>query len=131
MEKIVHVAVGVIEDGDGKICIALRPKGKHLEGYWEFPGGKVESGESVQSALARELLEELSIAIESTQPLIEIKHQYPTKTVFLDVHVVNKFTGNASGKEGQEVRWVKKSELTQFQFPDANKEIINAILQAS
>lgn len=131
MEKLVHVAVGVIQNNEGMICIAKRPEGKHLEGYWEFPGGKVETGESVQSALTRELQEELNIVAECTLPLIAIKHEYPTKTVFLDVHIVNKFSGEASGKEGQEIRWVKKNELENYSFPEANRAIISAILRAN
>lgn len=131
MDKIVHVAVGIIQNDAGEICIALRPEGKHLEGFWEFPGGKVEVGESVQAALSRELLEELNLSIEHSRPFIEIRHKYPTKTVLLDVHVVDKFSGEAKGREGQEVRWVDKNELQNFQFPEANKTIIEAILQAN
>lgn len=125
----VHVAVGVIENKDGKIFIAKRPDDKHMGGYWEFPGGKVEAGESLSSALGRELKEELAIEVEAHHELINIPFDYPTKTVILDVHVVDKYQGQPQGAEGQEVRWVSPSELVDVRFPEANKPIVQALLK--
>ncbi|WP_193161314.1 8-oxo-dGTP diphosphatase MutT [Microbulbifer hainanensis] len=127
MEKIVHVAVGVIRREDGKILIARRPEHLHMGGRWEFPGGKVEAGETVQQALARELREEIAIEVTQLQPLIEIRHAYPEKTVLLDTWWVTAFSGEARGVEGQQTRWVTAEELEQFQFPDANQPIVDAI----
>ncbi|WP_413663004.1 8-oxo-dGTP diphosphatase MutT [Microbulbifer sp. CNSA002] len=131
MSKVVHVAVGVVTRGDGKILIARRPDHLHMGGRWEFPGGKVEAGESVQEALYRELLEEVAIEVQELQPLVEIRHDYPEKTVLLDTWLVTQFTGEAHGREQQEIKWVSAGELDNFHFPDANQAIIEAVKGSS
>lgn len=125
--KVVHVAAGVIIDGDGKILIAKRPEHVHQGGLWEFPGGKVDEGETVEQALRRELFEELGITLTGYQPLLEIRHDYPNKSVLLDVWLVTGFSGLAHGKEEQKIAWVTKSELSQYAFPQANIAIIEAV----
>jgi len=127
--KRVHVAVGVIRNPLGDILIARRANGAHQGGLWEFPGGKVEAGEGVSEALARELHEELGIYIElaSCRSLIEINHDYSDKTVFLDVWLVTKFSGEAVGREGQPLRWVSPKSLSDYVFPAANVAIVEAI----
>lgn len=124
--QLVHVAVGVIVGGLG-ILIACRPESAHQGGLWEFPGGKVETDEPVQAALARELDEELGITVTGSQPLIEIKHDYGDKQVFLDVWWVTAFSGEPEGKEGQPIVWVKPEKLNDYAFPAANQPIITAI----
>lgn len=126
MNKLIHVAVGVIFGPDGRVLIAKRPQSAHQGGLWEFPGGKVEAGESVELALTRELQEELSIFVTSCKPLIQIRHHYPDKSVLLDVYKVLDFTGVPRGAEGQPTKWVSSHELTQYEFPAANKPIITA-----
>ncbi|WP_286239687.1 Nudix family hydrolase [Neptuniibacter halophilus] len=126
--KTVHVAAAVIRDGAGNILIARRPDDKHQGGFWEFPGGKVETGESVLSALGRELQEELGIEVLAAHPLIRVPYQYPDKSVLLDVYEVDRFRGEAWGREGQPVKWVTPAELEQHQFPAANQPILNACL---
>jgi len=121
-----HVAVGVIRDGQGNILISLRHDTAHQGGLWEFPGGKVESGESVERALARELKEELDISIDEISPLIQIKHQYADLNVLLDVWSVTLFSGIPKGSEGQEIKWVTADQLTDYSFPEANIPIISA-----
>ena len=125
--KIIHVAVGVIVDDSGRILIALRPEVSHQGGLWEFPGGKIEVGETVQQALARELDEELGIQAIGFKPLTEITHDYGDKSVFLDVWWVDKFEGEAHGKEGQPIAWVEKAALKNYQFPEANQSILKEI----
>jgi 8-oxo-dGTP diphosphatase len=127
MKKYLHVAVGVIENKRGEILIAKRPDSAHQGGLWEFPGGKVDAGETLQSALYRELKEELAIDVQQSQPLIQIRHDYPDKSVLLDVYRVTDFSGEAKGNEGQPVLWVRPELLSQYEFPAANKSIINAI----
>ena len=124
----IHVAVGVVINDRREVCISKRPEGTHLAGFWEFPGGKVEASESVAQALARELLEELSLTVESTDPLIALSHRYPDKSVLLDVHIVTSFSGQAIGLEGQEVRWVDLADLSSYEFPEANRQILQALL---
>ncbi|MBI1422769.1 MAG: Nudix family hydrolase [Gammaproteobacteria bacterium] len=127
MKKLVHVAVGVVADARGRILIARRPEHLHQGGLWEFPGGKLDEGEDVVSALRRELHEEVGIDVKQTRTLIKIEHDYGDKRVCLDVHRVIDFTGNAHGKEGQPIKWVSVEELDAFEFPAANRGIINAI----
>ncbi len=126
MTKRVHVVAAVIRNAQQQILLALRPTDKHMGGLWEFPGGKCEMGESPQQALTRELYEELGIVIENLQPLIQVRHDYPDLHVLLDVYEVLNFAGEAHGAEGQEVRWVAPNTLSEYQFPAANRTIVNA-----
>lgn len=126
-QKVIHVAVGVIFNSDGRILIARRAEDAHQGGLWEFPGGKVDAGETIHQALNRELYEELDIHVDTTEPLIQIRHDYADKSVLLDVYKVLSFSGEARGVEGQPLRWVEQTELTSYAFPAANKPIINAL----
>jgi len=121
-----HVAVGVVRDGDGRILLTQRAKHVHQGGLWEFPGGKLDPGESVLQALQRELQEEVGIDVLDAQPLIKINHQYPDLSVLLDVWQVNRFSGLASALEGQTMQWVTPQQLSEFDFPAANLPIITA-----
>ena len=127
--SLVHVAVGVVRNDGGEILISLRHADSHQGGLWEFPGGKVEEGESVQDALARELREELDIEVRSSTALIEVHHDYGDKQVFLDVWLVDSFTGQAVGREGQPLRWCPPEDLPGFDFPAANQPIVDACLR--
>jgi 8-oxo-dGTP diphosphatase len=122
----IHVAAAVIRGADGRVLIAKRPLDKHQGGLWEFPGGKVEAGERVEAALARELHEELGIAVEAARPLIQVRHDYPDKQVLLDVWEVLTFSGEAHGAEGQPLAWVTPDTLPGYAFPAANQPIIAA-----
>ena len=126
--KPVHVAVGVIVDAAGNILITRRAPDSHQGGLWEFPGGKVEEGESLQAALSRELREELGIEIGPGSPLLEVQHDYGDKAVLLDVHVIRAFSGEAIGLEGQPLAWVPVTELAHYAFPAANVPIVEAVI---
>ena len=123
----VHVAVAAIVNSSREVLVALRPDHVHQGGLWEFPGGKVEPGETVQQALDREIREELDISPLTIEPLIQIRHVYTDKTVFLDVWRVTSFKGQPRGVEGQPVSWVKITELDYRKFPEANMAIISAL----
>jgi 8-oxo-dGTP diphosphatase len=123
----VHVAVGVVLDEAGNILIARRAIDSHQGGLWEFPGGKVEPGESLPAALARELREELGVEIGRTSPLLVVRHDYGDKLVLLDVHVVWEFDGEARGAEGQPLAWIAPTSLAEYRFPAANAPIVEAI----
>lgn len=125
----IHVVAGVILNEKDQVLLALRPMHKHQGGLWEFPGGKVEEGEQVQAALARELLEELNLVVETSRSLLITEHDYGDKHVTLDVWIVSAFSGDIQGREGQELRWVKRQELPQYQFPAANLPIVQALLR--
>jgi 8-oxo-dGTP diphosphatase len=120
-----HVAVAVIEC-DGKMLLSRRLDSAHQGGKWEFPGGKLESGESVTQALIRELQEELGITPTDYFPLVRIRHEYPELDVLLDVWKVTQFSGEAHGKEGQVIQWCSPGCLDDYEFPSANLPIITA-----
>jgi 8-oxo-dGTP diphosphatase len=124
----VHVAVGVIIC-EGRVLIARRPDHAHQGGLLEFPGGKVEAGETVQQALVREIHEEtgLQVPMSSLRPVIGIRHDYGDKRVFLDVWRTDDATGDAVGREGQPVQWLPLSALHDGDFPAANRPIIRAL----
>lgn len=125
----VHVAVGVIaSEGGDSVLLSLRHPELHQGGLWEFPGGKVEAGESLRDALARELYEELGIALKTTEPLLEVRHDYGDKQVLLDVMLVKSFEHEPVGREGQQLRWVSLDHLSDVEFPAANLAIVQAIL---
>ncbi len=124
MLNTMYVVVGVITNASYEILLALRDIQAHQGGLWEFPGGKIESNETVEQALQRELYEELGISVQQARPLIRIQHAYSDKTVLLDVWQIENWTGYAHGKEGQTVEWCAKHNLSQKQFPAANYPII-------
>ena len=121
-----HVAVAVLRNAEGKILLSRRRKGTHLAGLWEFPGGKLEAGESLSGALRREIKEELGIHILTHRPLIQISHSYPEKQVFLDVHLVNTWRGAVAGMEGQQIDWVAVGEIDEYHLPPADRPIVTA-----
>jgi len=123
---LVKVAVGLIMRND-QVFIALRDSTKHQGGLWEFPGGKVESGESIELALLRELEEECGIQVSACEHFETIAHDYGDKQVELVFYKVTEFSGEPHGKENQEVRWVSLSQLHEFAFPEANVPIVEAL----
>lgn len=129
-QKKVRVAVGVIENSQGEIFICRRGADQHQANKWEFPGGKVETGETITQALARELAEEIGIEVHACQPFMQIEHDYGDKHVTLAIRKVTAFSGEPSGLEGQPSRWVPVSELNQYDFPAANGPIVDKLNQA-
>ena len=129
MSHVIQVAVGVLIDDKHCVLLARRLKGTHLAGFWEFPGGKVEAGETVKTALGRELLEELGITVDKTSPLLTVSHDYREKQVLLDVHRVEAWSGEPFGAEGQPIAWVDAPSLSDFQVPDANAEIMTRVAE--
>lgn len=127
MKSVLEVAVGAIVDRHGKVLIAKRPDDKHQGGLWEFPGGKIEPGETQRRALDRELHEELAIDVQTATPLITIHHDYPDISVKLKVWRVDRFEGGPHGREGQAVEWVAPADLQNYSFPAANRPIVTAL----
>ena len=107
--------------------MARRPARVHQGGLWEFPGGKVEDGETPWEALRREIREELGLEVHKARPLIQLPHDYPEQSVLLDVWRVTAYSGKAWGREGQPLRWVAPAALGALDFPAANLPIINAL----
>ncbi|WP_286271565.1 8-oxo-dGTP diphosphatase MutT [Thalassotalea hakodatensis] len=125
--KQVHVAVGVIINGD-QIFLTKRLNNAHQGGKWEFPGGKVEQGESVAGALYRELQEEIAIDVLSCIPLIKVSHDYGDKSVLLDVYIIDNYQGEPCAQEGQGEGWYQVAALKTLEFPKANEAIIDAVV---
>lgn len=126
--KRVHVAVGVVMNTTNQVLLAKRPDHLHQGGKWEFPGGKVENNETTSQALIRELQEEVNITVSDTTPLMTIAHDYPDKQVLLDIHIVNSFSGEPRGLEGQPIEWADLGKLQHYDFPAANAPIIDKLL---
>ena len=126
VEAVIHVAAGVLRNAGGEILVARRHDHADQGGLWEFPGGKVEAGETARQALSRELEEELGIRVRESRPLVRVPHSYPHRRVVLDVFDVTAFDGEPHGREGQPVRWVAPNGLNTLAFPAANRPIVAA-----
>lgn len=127
MSELIHVAAAALVDPQGRVLIARRHEDAHQGGLWEFPGGKCEPGESIQSALQRELNEELGIDVIAHRPLIRITHHYVDRSVLLDVHRVDGWTGEPHGREGQPLAWVSPADLASYPMPEADVPIVRAL----
>jgi 8-oxo-dGTP diphosphatase len=128
---LVLVAACVLLDGEGRILIAKRPPGCPLAGLWEFPGGKVEAGESPEHALSRELAEELGIEIaaDDLAPLTFASHAYPDFHLLMPLFLCSRWRGALTPQEGQELAWVRPAELASYDMPPAD-EPLKAVLPA-
>lgn len=123
---MLDIAVGVLRC-ENEICLSLRQKHQSHADHWEFPGGKVEAGESIEQALQREFIEEIGVQTDNWQPLIEIPWHYEKVSVRLHVFQTYDFDGTPHGKEGQLLRWFDVSELRSLTFPEANQGILTAL----
>ncbi len=125
----IHVVAGVVRHPrkKHKIFFSQRQNGQHLEGLWEFPGGKLEPGESRFHGLKRELQEELGIDVIAARPLHALSHQYKDKNIHLDVWEVQHYRGKPHGREGQQTRWLKPDEIADYQFPEADEPVLTAL----
>jgi 8-oxo-dGTP diphosphatase len=126
-ETSVPVAVGVIQRADGCVLLAERPQGKPWAGYWEFPGGKIEAGEDVRTALTRELHEELGIELERGYPWISVDYAYPEKRVRLNFYRVLGWHGTPHGREGQRLSWEDPQLVGVQPLLPANEKILHAL----
>ena len=134
--QLLLVAACVLLDGEGRILIAKRPPGRSLAGLWEFPGGKVEQGESPEHALIRELAEELGIDIAPADlsPLTFASHSYPDFHLLMPLFLCTRWRGAATPHEGQELAWVKPTELAAYAMPPADeplKAVLPLLLQSA
>ena len=123
----IHVAIGILQNSRGEVLLARRPEGTHLEGYWEFPGGKLEPGESVNQALLRELDEEVGIQPGNGFPFMRKFHDYPDRQVVLHTWLFPFVKQQGRGREGQELRWFSPADIQSLRTPPANNAIVDAI----
>ena len=122
-----RVVAAVIYDDQRRVLVTQRPAGKALAGLWEFPGGKLEAGESPEDALRRELREELGIEVQQCRPLLELQHDYPERRVQLSVWVVERHAGQPAGLEGQPLQWATQEQLRSIGLLPADLPIIDRL----
>ena len=128
-EDYIHVVAALIwhRNNRRRFLIAQRQKGKHLEDYWEFPGGKLEAGESPWQGLQRELNEEINIRPISATQYIQVYYRYPDRNILLDTWSVESYRGEIEAREQQLVKWINVSQADDYRFPPADIPILEAI----
>ena len=124
--KIVTVAACALVDADGRVLLAQRPEGKPLAGLWEFPGGKLEAGETPERTLIRELEEELGIVVKEAclAPLTFASHSYPDFHLLMPLYICRRWEGIVSAKEGQALAWVRPNRLRDYPMPPADVPLV-------
>jgi 8-oxo-dGTP diphosphatase len=124
--KVLLVAACALIDADGRVLIALRPPGKPMAGLWEFPGGKVETGERPEVSLIRELKEELGIVVkeECLAPLTFASHLYPDFHLLMPLYVCRRWEGIVEAREAQKLKWVRPNDLRNYPMPPADEPLI-------
>ncbi|MGN6145480.1 MAG: 8-oxo-dGTP diphosphatase MutT [Mesorhizobium sp.] len=124
--RLLLVAACALVDADGRVLIAQRPEGKQLAGLWEFPGGKVETGETPEECLIRELREEIGVETQAAclAPLTFASHSYDDFHLLMPLYVCRRFTGIAAPREGQTLKWVKPIRLRDYPMPPADAPLI-------
>ena len=123
----IDVVAGVIRRDDGRLLITQRMADDTLGGYWEFPGGKVDPGEALKTALARELMEEIGVETEIGEQIHHIVHAYPDRDVRLYFFAAHIVSGEPQKLEVADLRWVTTDELMDYQFPEADRPILNQL----
>jgi 8-oxo-dGTP diphosphatase len=128
--RLVLVAACALIDADGRVLIAQRPQGKQLAGLWEFPGGKVEPGETPEECLMRELREEIGIEtkVACLAPLTFASHSYDDFHLLMPLYVCRRFEGIAMPLEGQKLKWVRPRQMRDYPMPPADAPLIPALI---
>jgi mutator protein MutT len=127
--KTIVVTAAVVER-DGRFLVTRRQAGVHLEGYWEFPGGKRDPGETLEASLVRELREELAVVAQVRDEIFSVTHAYPDRSVELHFFRCD-LAGDPAPQLGQEMRWVTRAEMKEMPFPPADEELIRTIVSGS
>lgn len=129
-KKLVLVAAVALIDVEGRVLLAQRPEGKSLAGLWEFPGGKVETGENPEECLIRELNEELGIVVSKAclAPLSFASHGYQDFHLLMPLYVCRRWEGQVHGREGQALEWVRPAKLRTYPMPPADEPLVAALL---
>ncbi|ALR75454.1 8-oxo-dGTP diphosphatase MutT [[Enterobacter] lignolyticus] len=126
--KILHISTGIIRNAQGEIFITQRAADAHMANKWEFPGGKIEDGESAEQAMVRELQEEVGIVARNAVLFDKLEYQFPDRHITLWFWLVEEWQGDPWGKEGQPGRWVAQGELLAAAFPPANEPVIAKLI---
>jgi len=128
--KLVLVAACALIDADGRVLIAQRPQGKSMAGLWEFPGGKIETGEQPEQSLIRELKEELGITVkeECLAPLTFASHLYPDFHLLMPLYICRRWEGIVTAQEQQRLKWVRPNDLRNYPMPPADEPLISHLM---
>lgn len=118
-----HVTAAIIRKND-KVLITKRPTGRHLAGYWEFPGGKQETGESLKRCLKREIIEELGMTVRVEEWFMTVEHAYPDKRISLHVFHCTPVSGTPETRQCSEIKWVSVTDLEGFTFPPPDLKVV-------
>ena len=127
--KILQIAVGIIRNDAGEIYITQRAADAHMANKWEFPGGKIEAGETAEEAMIRELEEEVGITASEPQLFDKLEYEFPDRHIMLWFWLVENWQGEPWGKEGQPGRWIAQNALIADEFPPANAPVIEKLVQ--
>lgn len=127
--KVLNIAVGIIRNAQGEIFITRRAADAHMANKWEFPGGKIESGESPEQALKRELQEEVGITVTEASLFDKLEHRFPDRHITLWFFLVESWEGEPWGKEGQPGHWQQQQTLVADDFPPANESVVARLVQ--
>lgn len=127
VKPTIRVVAAALFDPLGRVLIAERPAGKALAGRWEFPGGKIDPGESERDALARELREELGVEVVRAERMLELKHEYPDRHIELSMWRVGEYRGMPEPRDGQALKWVMPAELVHEDLLEADRPIVQAL----
>lgn len=125
--KVIDISIAIVKNELEQFLICLRPDDAHQGGKWEFPGGKVEGNELAEQAMKRELLEEVNLVATEYLLFDSLYFDYGDKQLNLYFFLINQYSGQAVGKEGQPLQWVTKKELADYDFPAANKSVIEKL----
>jgi len=131
LPSLVEVVAALVRDDAGRYLITRRRRGAHLEGLWEFPGGKREPGESLETALRRELAEELSAGFAVGDRVDTVRWEYPERTVVIHFYRCRLESGTIEPRESQAMAWVAPERLVEFDFPPADRELITRLRASS
>ncbi len=130
MKRIVLVAACALVDSDRRVLLAQRPEGKPMAGLWEFPGGKVEPGESPEETVIRELAEELGVhaRADCLAPLSFASHAYPDFHLVMPLFVCRRYEGTPEAREGQRLRWVRPAQMRELPMPPADLPLVPVLM---
>ncbi len=123
----IRVVAGALFDAQGRVLIAQRPPGAHMAGRWEFPGGKINAGETELEALRRELLEELGVTLGAAERMLELSYDYPEHRVELCMWRVTSYGGEPRTLDGQSLKWVKPLDLVHEDLLEADRPMVEKL----
>jgi 8-oxo-dGTP diphosphatase len=124
VKPVIEAVVGVLADNQGRVLVAQRPADKICPGKWEFPGGKIEDGETPHVALRRELMEELGVDVIDSDRLVKLVNEFPDRCIHLDVWLVRRWRGIAFGVENQAIQWLHPAQVRDLDFLPGSEVIL-------